>query len=218
MAEIKLTTTRWELEKARFFFEHAKESLRLSPWDTKAFRYFVEATIVFGRSVIEWVKREASKNKAIKGVFKKWFEEWYSMLEQDDPLFNFLNEARNIIIHERPIPLLHQLRATFAAKSSMTGYLTITHKLPDGTKYTERVKIGTPQKSRSNPRRVTKESETASSSEEIFFKDPKTNNTYPVLSSLEQYLNKLEEIIVTCEEYLNEKLGVGESRETQRKS
>jgi len=74
LAEIELTTTRWELEKARFFFERAKESLRLSPGDTKTFRYFVEATIVFGRSVIKWVNREASKNsknKAIKEVFKK---------------------------------------------------------------------------------------------------------------------------------------------------
>lgn len=83
------------LTKARFFVDQVE---RCGTDDQTAFETYIEAAIVFGRSVTFHIKSEYSHRPG--------FDTWYSPHEtamRSDPLFDFFLNTRNFVLHEGPV-------------------------------------------------------------------------------------------------------------------
>ncbi len=85
------------LERAQFFLEQA-ESSGLS--DRLSFEHFLEAAIVFGRSVTFHLQKEFS----VRTGFDEWYAEKQTQMKSDQ-LFIFFKEKRNYILKEGPVPV-----------------------------------------------------------------------------------------------------------------
>jgi len=85
------------LERAQFFLEQAKTS---ESGNRRAFEHFLEAAIVFGRSVTFHLQKEFNTCTG----FKEWYEQKQEQMESD-PLFKFFKEKRNYILKEGPVPV-----------------------------------------------------------------------------------------------------------------
>jgi hypothetical protein len=87
---------RRKLEQARFFAE--KASSTAGPSDRETFVNFLEAGIVFGRSVTWHLQKEYAHEPG--------FGDWYEVKQlamRTDALFRFFQETRTFIIHEGPV-------------------------------------------------------------------------------------------------------------------
>ena len=89
------STARRTLEKGRFYIQQAE---LVATSDRRAFEHFLEASIVFGRSVTFHLQKEFSRNSD----FKKWYTQKQTEMASDD-LFGFLKHKRNYILKEGPI-------------------------------------------------------------------------------------------------------------------
>jgi hypothetical protein len=101
------------LSQSRFFLEqaHAAETI-----DRSAFEHFIEAAIVFGRSVTFHLQKEYSSRPG--------FWEWYSVRQAemaDDPIFSFLRDKRNYILKEGSIPVRQSISISLASTVMMSG-------------------------------------------------------------------------------------------------
>ena len=90
-----MSDTREVLEKAIFFLELARHSARQ---ERKHFERFVEAAIVFGRSVTFHLQKEFAQHPD----FSSWYAGQQELLRNDD-LCRFFVERRNFILKEGPL-------------------------------------------------------------------------------------------------------------------
>lgn len=98
------------LERAQFFLERAELS---GSDDRRALEHFLEAAIVFGRSVTFHLQKEFNARTG--------FKEWYAQRQEQmasDPLFKFFKERRNYILKEGPVPI--QKAITVVVTESIT--------------------------------------------------------------------------------------------------
>lgn len=86
---------RQTLEKARFFLQKAQST---SLDHRRDYIAFLEAAIIFGRSVTFHIQKELSK----KAGFSSWYEDWQARLS-DSPESRFLLEQRNYALKEGQI-------------------------------------------------------------------------------------------------------------------
>ena len=85
------------LETARFFLDQAES---VGPGDRRALEHFLEAAIVFGRSVTFHLQRQFAGRAG--------FKEWYTQKQTEmanDPLLKFFKDKRNYILKEGPITI-----------------------------------------------------------------------------------------------------------------
>lgn len=85
------------VERATFFLERAE---LCGTDDRKAFEHFLEAAIVFGRSVTFHLQKEFGH---LAG-FESWYGEKQAQMASD-PVFGFFKDKRNYILKEGPIPV-----------------------------------------------------------------------------------------------------------------
>lgn len=83
------------LKKARFFLDHA----RASSADRDSQTSFLEAAVVFSRSVTFHLQKELSGNSA----FAVWYEHQQKRLK-GIPVSRYLMEQRNYVLKEGPLP------------------------------------------------------------------------------------------------------------------
>ena len=100
------STARRTLERARFFLQQAE---LVAASDRRAFEHFLEAAIVFGRSVTFHLQKEFSRVPD----FKKWYTQKQAEMANDD-LFGFLRHKRNYILKEGPIAVPKTMNVNIA--------------------------------------------------------------------------------------------------------
>jgi hypothetical protein len=99
------STARLTLQKARFFLSRATET---GIGDREAFVTYLEAAIVFGRSVAHHLGTEFT------GRDRAWCKPRIKRLDQD-PLFAFLRDARNFILKEGPLGVRRVIAVAMSA-------------------------------------------------------------------------------------------------------
>jgi len=92
---VKHSIARSTLLKARFFLDQAE---LVGTSNRLALESFLEAVVVFGRSVTFHLQKEFSESKG----FGLWYSDQQAVMSAD-PLFGFFKEQRNFILKEGPV-------------------------------------------------------------------------------------------------------------------
>lgn len=103
------------LGRANFFLDHAEKYAFV---DRQAFGYFLEAAIVYGRSVTFHLQKEFSGHSL--------FDDWYRQKQEEmrkDPLFQFFLEKRNFILKEGPVPVTKTIAVNISATVPISSFL-----------------------------------------------------------------------------------------------
>lgn len=101
------TTARRTLAKARFFLARGEEA---GSTDREAFCHFLEAAIVFARSVTLHLQKEFRHRNG----FDSWYQGW-QMRMRGDALCSFLTEQRNYVLKEGPLGVRKNVSVEIAA-------------------------------------------------------------------------------------------------------
>lgn len=94
------------LGRANFFLDCAQANITS---DRRAFEHFLEAAIVYGRSVTFHLQKEFSKYSG--------FDDWYREKQEEmgkDPLFRFFLGKRNYILKEGPVSIQKTIAVTIS--------------------------------------------------------------------------------------------------------
>jgi hypothetical protein len=105
------------LGRANFFLDYAEEYI---PSDRRAFEHFLEAAIVYGRSVTFHLQKEFSKHPG--------FDNWYREKKEEmgkDPLFQFFLEKRNYILKEGPISVQKTTMVTISETIVLSDFVDV---------------------------------------------------------------------------------------------
>lgn len=108
----KSSIARETLRKAQFFLTHAEKADISERFDCEC---FLEAAIVFGRSVTFHIRKEYCNREG----FSSWYPSCQDMMN-DDPVFQFLNTQRNYILKEGPAKTLRFIKVSFSLPISWT--------------------------------------------------------------------------------------------------
>lgn len=111
------SVARLTLAKARFFLDRAEEA---TPNQRDAFCNYLEASIVFARSVTFHLQKEFSDRPD--------FNDWYASQQKslaDSQLARFLLEQRNYVLKEGPVPTHRVLEMTMTASIHLSGSATV---------------------------------------------------------------------------------------------
>lgn len=105
------------LGRANFFIDYAE---KYSFVDRQAFEHFLEATIVYGRSVTFHLQKEFSKHSG--------FNDWYDKKQEEmrkDPLFQFFLDKRNYILKEGPVSIRKTTTVTFSETVMFSDFFEV---------------------------------------------------------------------------------------------
>jgi hypothetical protein len=103
--------------KARFFLDRAEE---VGPSERDAFCNYLEASIVFARSVTFHLRKEFANRSG--------FAEWYATQQKllgNNPLARFLLEKRNYVLKEGPIGTHRVVEVTMTTSIHLSGSATV---------------------------------------------------------------------------------------------
>lgn len=95
------STARGTLDAAHFFVAKAAEVQRA---DTNALRHYLEAAIVFARSVTFHIQSEFRGREG----FDSWYSVWQERLRQD-PVAQFVLDKRNLVLKVGRVGLTHEV-------------------------------------------------------------------------------------------------------------
>jgi hypothetical protein len=117
------TSPRNPLTRARFLLAQAEA---LPGTEQEAFDNYLQAAIVFGRSVYQYLQSLADATGVDPG-YRKWFEASRTGMTAD-PVLAFFREARDLLVHHRHVPVQRRvfLTGSISAHASMYAELTVT--------------------------------------------------------------------------------------------
>jgi len=213
---IKQGVARFKLEQARFFTTRASEAI---PAQREAFLYFIDAAIVFARSVTFCLKKEYMH----KSGFCSWYLSKTEMMNED-PIFDFFLNMRNYILKEGTAGVYRIVRVSGKAKIGFSSFAELNvirgqlwyRRSPKIlwedlrviiTKPIRRwlwkckIKLKNLQLQRQSRVKMTK---TKITEKEFFFSNPKWKDR-PACDLLKEYLNKLEQIVAEAETRFDKK-------------
>jgi hypothetical protein len=190
--------------QGRFFLRKAEEA-GFSNRD--AFRYFIEASIVAGRSVTLLLQKQ------YHGV--PGFQEWYTSIQdrlRADPLARFLLEKRNFVLKEGTVSVrkvinvtLHEVvevNEAFGIKVIRGSWKSRLKHLPSDLIYPLREKWSELKRRYQHSRRR-HEQQPAEISEAYFFQESEWSTT-SATQLLKRQLDSLESIVNVCVERFGE--------------
>lgn len=197
-------TARRTLEKAWFFVAHAAEA---APTDREAFIAFLEAAIVFGRSVTLHLQKELAHEPG--------FADWYAAEKaamKGEALLTYFRDTRNFILKEGPAGIRKEILVTLPAVAvpiacvearvirSAPWYRRSPRILWADLLYPIRRRLRERQRRR-RERRLQRETEqrTGGSVTERFIFDDSRWRDRPALAVLGEYLGKLDAIVTQAE-------------------
>jgi len=160
MAKPVSQDSRSAIERAKFFLAKATECTVASRMDFEA---YLEASIIFGRSVLHRLQSEHKQNPN--------FKTWWDSLEGDTSV-NFFREHRNIILKEGP-PKIGQVL-------SMPPPIKLSLKLGGDTSTNELDEIDDSE---------SKAEKSYNASDLYYFEDP----SIPATETVEKHLDQLEQ-------------------------
>ena len=105
------------LGRANFFLDYAEA---YAPSDRRAFEHFLEAAIVYGRSVTFHLQKEFSKYSG--------FDDWYREKQEEmgkDPLFRFFLDKRNYILKEGPVSIQKTIAVTISETIVVSDFVEV---------------------------------------------------------------------------------------------
>ena len=119
-----LTSPRSPLTRARFFLARAEA---LSGFEQEAFDNYVQAAMVFGQSVYEYLASAPGADEA----YRDWLRATGIAMEAD-PVLAYFRRSRNLLVHRRHVPVQRRIFGTgsFTAHSSMYGEGRVTRSEP----------------------------------------------------------------------------------------
>ena len=208
---VEKSLARFKLEQSCFFKTHASEAI--SAQQRVAFYNFIEAAIVFSRSVTLFLQKEYRH----KPGFNNWYSSKQEMMKED-PIFEFFLKKRNYVLKEGSAGVYRVVHLTGKAKIGFSSFaeLNVIRGQPwyhqrmkilwedlraTITKPIRRwlweckIKLKNLQLQRHSKVRVTK---TVITTEDFFFDDPKWKDR-PACGLLQEYLNKLGQIVDEAE-------------------
>jgi len=159
---------------------------------TEPFIYNLSAFLSAGRSITFFMQKEYRETK-----FKKKFNEWYENKQKEmkkDADFEFFNDMRVATIHEASVIPDQTLELKQPEKIFISDSLLIQQVDKDGNIIAER-KINSKKEKKSQP-----------SKKETTFKRSwrfKERPDRAVLELCQEYISKLEKIVVECEDKFN---------------
>ena len=115
---------RQTLDRGRFFVEQA---VRVGLDDRQVFQHFLEAAIIFGRSVTFHLQKELAHEDG----FGDWYAEWQAQLGQISVCV-FLLEKRNFLLKEGPtkISAVHEMSGSCSVVVSCHAEATVVRAMP----------------------------------------------------------------------------------------
>lgn len=195
-------SSRQKLNQARIL---AGDTRRVGPVNWDAFAGYLEAAIVFGRSVIDHLSKEYT---GYADVNRKAFTKWHASqeLRMDsghpgaDPLLAYFRDTRNVVVHEHAAPLGRQTQLFVAANALLvlpwrTKLVRLRAAVPRGPSAIVREvrswrgRTPTPQRS----------PVLAPPEHRAFFDDPLLRNR-PAEEVVDQYLDLIESIVTDAEQ------------------
>ena len=201
---IKQGRVRFKLEQAYFFTTRALETI---PAQREVFLYFIDAAIVFARSVTFCLKKEYKH----KPDFNNWYLSKTEMMKED-PIFDFFLGRRNYILKEGSAGVYKLVSLTSEAKIGFSSFVNINAIRPQPW-YRRSLKIlwedfhatiMNPIRKwfwRRKINRKNLQSQKQSKvrmTEGFFFDNPKWKDR-PACDLLQEYLSKLEQIVAEAE-------------------
>jgi hypothetical protein len=103
--------------RASFFLDHAEAC---ASSDRRAFEHFLEAAIVYARSVTFHLQKQFSNDAG--------FDDWYRGRQEEmgrDPLNRFLLEKRNYILKEGPVSIRSTISVTISETIVASDFLEV---------------------------------------------------------------------------------------------
>jgi len=98
------TSPRNPLTRARFFLAQAEAS---SGFEQEAFENFVQAAIIFGQSVYEYMASAPTAD----GAYRDWLRAT-SIAMEADPVLAYFRRSRNLLVHRRHVPVQRRIFGT----------------------------------------------------------------------------------------------------------
>lgn len=201
---VKQSRARLKLEQARFFTVRASEVI---PAQREAFVNFIEAAIVFARSVTFCLQSEYRH----KPDFDRWYLGKQEAMKKD-PIFAFFRDKRNYILKEGSASVHKAVSVAIEEHVGVSDFVEIKvirgqpwyRRSPKILWEDFRVAIMKPIRrwlwQRETKRRhlqLQKQSK-VEVTESLFFDEPKWRDC-PACDLLQEYLNNLEQIIAEAE-------------------
>ena len=118
MVHMTKSIARKTLTTAQFFLD--KAVLSSSMKERRELEHYLEAAIVFGRSVTFHLQKEFSNRTG----FNEWYEEKRSQMAKD-PIFGFFLDKRNYILKEGPIQIQKSTNITVSDSINLSGYVQV---------------------------------------------------------------------------------------------
>jgi len=122
---------RTAIQKARHFLAKAKAVDPRNPDSAFEFTAELEAAIVYARSSLDHLSRELTPKHRHSG-YKQWHQQKWASLKQTKPIFNFLTDRRDYIIHEQSEQTVRHVSIESKVSVASTVSLSITIKRTDG--------------------------------------------------------------------------------------
>jgi len=123
-------TARSTLEKARFFARRARET---RPDQREEATAYIEAAIVFGRSVTFHLQKELSG----RDTFGTWYQQWQSVLGAS-AASRYLLEQRNYVLKEGPLKTRRIVNVVMTEAIRLNFSVTATATVTRGTPWYRR--------------------------------------------------------------------------------
>lgn len=201
---VKQSRARLKLEQTRFFIACASESI---PAQREGFVNFIEAAIVFGRSVTFCLQSEYRH--------KPDFDSWYLGKQEamkNDPLFAFFRDKRNYVLKEGSASVHKVVSVAIEDHIGLSDFVEVKvirsqpwyRRSPKILWEDLRVAIMKAtrrwlwqRKTKRRHLQLQKQSK-VEVTESFFFDEPKWRDR-PACDLLQEYLNKLEQIIAEAE-------------------
>ena len=200
----KKSQARIKIEQARFFTTCASEFITTN---REAFVNYLEAAIVFARSVTFCLQKEYAHNPG----FNKWYEKKRDFMKKDQ-IFDFFLQKRNYILKEGSSSFRKNVSLVISSQLRLSGFVEI--KVIRGKPWYRRnpkilwqdfcLQIMRSLRRYKHKHNIKKESlklqrgSKVKKIEILFFEDQKWENR-PALELFQEYLDKLEHIVVEAD-------------------
>jgi hypothetical protein len=201
-AQSRMSAAKGTLQRASFFVDRAEI---VGPGDRVAFQHFLEAAIVFARSVTLHLQKEYSHNSG----FDAWYDNWQQKLKADS-LARFFLEQRNYVLKQGPLQISKHVVMHLQSTVTITGSLTIKvirghpwyrrspHILWSDAFYPIRAKLRQLRQRLRRSRPAETKSSPAKSTETLRFAEAPWSD-HPALDLLRRYLRTLADVVEEAE-------------------
>lgn len=114
------TSPRNPLTRARFFLAQAEA---VPGTDRDAFENYVQAAIVFGRSVYQYMG-SLDGTAGVDPDYRKWFSAKKTAMTAD-PVLEHFRKSRDLLVHERHVPVARRVVRTVTAMAYISEYAEV---------------------------------------------------------------------------------------------